>query len=267
MVDAPHVLVALKQAIRARRITYRALAGRLAMSESGVKKLFASGDCSIGRVLAICDAIGVSLEDLAREVEAAGGKPAALSPTQAAFFLQNPQCFYYLWELIANNFDPRAVAKIYGLDGHAQERYLIALQAQGCVRVAVNGAICGVNGFRHGVQLPHELAKVLFHSQQVALLERARSERKSADDNDPDSMASLGMARLRLRRDTVIELKKSLRTQAIELEQRSRRDVLTARPEDCIDVGLMTVLAPFKLADLISLARPRIKAVRRRRAA
>src|SRR6185369_16059177 len=108
MIESNQVLGAVKQALRARGVTYRQLGKLVKMSESGVKKLFATGDCSLGRLLEICEAVGVSLEDVARE--APRRDPVSFSATQEAFFLANPQCFYFLWDLMTHNFDAAAVA-------------------------------------------------------------------------------------------------------------------------------------------------------------
>jgi transcriptional regulator with XRE-family HTH domain len=78
VVDLPEILAALKRALKARGMTYRDLAKALSMSESGVKKWLTSKDCSLGRVLAACEAIGVSLEDLLRESAAPPGAPVDL---------------------------------------------------------------------------------------------------------------------------------------------------------------------------------------------
>src|SRR5262245_18477621 len=97
--ESARVLDAAKQALHARGLTYRSLAERLGMSESGVKKVFASGNCSLTRLVAICDAIGCSIADLTHVARLTPSKPARLTPAQEAFFAANPQCYYFLWEL------------------------------------------------------------------------------------------------------------------------------------------------------------------------
>ena len=266
MPEAAHILAHLKLTLKARRITYRQLGKSIGMTESGVKKLFSGGDCSLGRALGICDAIGVAFEDLVSASAARQRKPARLTAAQEDFFLANPQCFYYLLELVERSCDPSAVAAAHEIEAHAERAYLAALASQGCLRVLPSGTVRIADPFRSGIAVEGRVAQVILHAQQTALLEAARRARKSYDDGDRDSIASLGMGTMRLRRDTLVELKQMIRERGQELERRARREAVTTPPDQLVDVGLMTVLAPFKWADVISLQRPNIKrAVRSRR--
>jgi hypothetical protein len=62
-----------------------------------------------------------------------------------------------------------------------------------------------------------------------------------------------------LRREAVVELVRDLRERGVDLERRARRESVTARPEQLVDIGVMTVVAPFKWGDVVSLRKPRIK--------
>jgi hypothetical protein len=265
MTEPTRLIAAVKRVLRARGITYRRLSALIDMSESGVKKLFASGDCSVGRLVEICDAIGISLEAIAREADAAGGKPASLSPAQQAFFLANPSVFYFLWELRNHDFDVRAVAAIHDLDARSQRIFLTALEAHGIVRVLSDGTLRVAAGFRNGIQLPGRLAQVMFHPQQNALLAAARSTPKPPNHDNRAELGYLGMGTYRARRETVVEVIQALHKRGRELEHRAKRDALTARPEECVEIGVMTAIAPFKLADMVSLKNPKIRRARTRR--
>jgi hypothetical protein len=260
MIDTAQILGQLKHALRARRITYRRLGASIGMSESGVKKLFVVGDCSLGRLIDICDASGIAFEDLV--IAAAGRRaPARLTPAQEDFFIANPQCFYYLAELVERDADTAAVAAANRLDAAAERVYLTALERQGCLRVLASGAVRLADGFRDGIAIDGRVAQVILHAQQSALLEAARG---TAKNDDLESFAYLGMGTLRLRRDTLAELKRTIGERSTELERRARREAVTTPPAQLVDVGMMTVLAPFKWGDMISLERPRIQRAARR---
>lgn len=63
------LITALKAELKAAGITYAALAERLGMAESSVKRMFSSrGDLSLSRVDAVCRALGMDFADLARTV-------------------------------------------------------------------------------------------------------------------------------------------------------------------------------------------------------
>jgi DNA-binding Xre family transcriptional regulator len=271
MTESADVIAAVKKALKARRMTYAELAKPLGMSESGVKKLLAGGSCSLGRLLAICEAIGVSLEDLAREATAAprSGEVAVLTPKQEDFFLENPKFFFFLWELTGNDFDAAAVARAHGLDARALRVYLTTLQALGCVRVLRDGRVRDAQGFRKGLLMTHRLAQLTTRPQQDAMLRIARTPpSKGVDPGDPLSGRRpwvSGPSLLRLREDSVRELKETLRGLAMEFERRARREAAFAREEDCVDIGAMMVVAPFKLSDAVSLQDPVVKRRAKRR--
>jgi len=63
------LVTALKAELKASALTYAALAERLGMAESSVKRMFsASGDMPLSRIDAICRALNLDFADLARSV-------------------------------------------------------------------------------------------------------------------------------------------------------------------------------------------------------
>lgn len=61
------ILKALRAEARRAGFTYATIAGRLGTSESTVKRLFAGGDPSLGRLTALCAVLGITLQDLLRK--------------------------------------------------------------------------------------------------------------------------------------------------------------------------------------------------------
>ena len=64
MAETEHVLVALKQALRSRRMTYADVAGGLGMSEANVKRMFAAERITLDRIESICRLMDMGLSDL-----------------------------------------------------------------------------------------------------------------------------------------------------------------------------------------------------------
>jgi DNA-binding Xre family transcriptional regulator len=58
----------LKKELKAARMTYADLAGKLGMAESSVKRMLAKGDMPLSRIDAICRALKLDFADLARRV-------------------------------------------------------------------------------------------------------------------------------------------------------------------------------------------------------
>jgi len=62
------LVAVLKAELKARKITYAQLAGKLGLSESSVKRIFAQGDMPLSRVDDICRVLRLDFSDLARQV-------------------------------------------------------------------------------------------------------------------------------------------------------------------------------------------------------
>jgi len=75
------VLQVLRAELRAASITYKALAERIGMSESSVKRMFGQKDMTLSRLAQICSASGIPLEDVLRR--AADVQPHADTLTAA----------------------------------------------------------------------------------------------------------------------------------------------------------------------------------------
>jgi transcriptional regulator with XRE-family HTH domain len=63
-----HLVAALKDELKTAGMTYAALARKLGMAESSVKRMFARGDMPLTRVDAICAALKLDFAELARRV-------------------------------------------------------------------------------------------------------------------------------------------------------------------------------------------------------
>jgi DNA-binding Xre family transcriptional regulator len=85
------VLEVLRAELRAASITYKALAERIGMSESSVKRMFGQKDMSLSRLAQICKAAGIALEDVLRR--AADSKPHSdtLTLLQEKSLVANPR--------------------------------------------------------------------------------------------------------------------------------------------------------------------------------
>jgi DNA-binding Xre family transcriptional regulator len=66
MSSPEQVLDVLRAELRAANITYKALAERIGMSESSVKRMFGQKDMTLSRLAQICQATGIALEDVLR---------------------------------------------------------------------------------------------------------------------------------------------------------------------------------------------------------
>jgi DNA-binding Xre family transcriptional regulator len=74
------LVLALKQELKAARMTYADLARKLGMAESSVKRMLAKGDMALSRIDAICRALKLDFAELARRV--ADAQPLLAELTQ-----------------------------------------------------------------------------------------------------------------------------------------------------------------------------------------
>lgn len=82
MSQIPAVCDILKRLLRERRLTYRELAGRLAMSEANVKRMFSQRTMSLERLEAICATLELSLAELFAIVDSDERSITQLTPEQ-----------------------------------------------------------------------------------------------------------------------------------------------------------------------------------------
>lgn len=79
----------LKRELRARNITYAAVAKRLGMSEASVKRMFSQKEFTLSRLDAICEVAGMEFSDLARSLAASDAVISQLSYEQEKEFVDN----------------------------------------------------------------------------------------------------------------------------------------------------------------------------------
>ena len=76
------LVTVLKKELKAARMTYAGLAGKLGMAESSVKRMLARGDMPLSRIDAICRALKLDFAELARQVADTQPLLAELSESQ-----------------------------------------------------------------------------------------------------------------------------------------------------------------------------------------
>ncbi|HEX6317847.1 MAG TPA: helix-turn-helix transcriptional regulator [Burkholderiales bacterium] len=79
----------LKRELRARNITYAAVAKRLGMSEASVKRMFSRKEFTLSRLDAICEVAGMEFSDLARGLAAQDAVISQLTYEQEKEFVEN----------------------------------------------------------------------------------------------------------------------------------------------------------------------------------
>lgn len=90
MSQIPTICDTLKALLRERGITYRELAGALAMSEANVKRMFSQCSLSLARLEDICAVLQLTLHDFFLLSDSAEAKVTQLSPEQEQHLVDCP---------------------------------------------------------------------------------------------------------------------------------------------------------------------------------
>lgn len=116
----------LKRQLKARRVTYAALAVRLGLSESSVKRMFAKRSLSLQRLEQICNALGLEISDLVEAVDAQRGYLTEPTPEQEQALLADPKLLLMTYLLI-NGWSLEAITEHYRIEPDEAERLLLRL--------------------------------------------------------------------------------------------------------------------------------------------
>lgn len=93
MSQSSAVITTLKQALKAKRLTYADIAHQLEMSEANIKRLFACERFTLDRLESICRLIDMELSDLFQLHEASQQRISQLSKEQELELMEDTQLF------------------------------------------------------------------------------------------------------------------------------------------------------------------------------
>lgn len=122
--NSDYYLSILKSQTRERGFTYSQLGERLNLSEAGVKKMFQTGDASLSRILAICDALDMRFEHL---IEIANHRPieeVEFDKEQQNFFTKNPSYFFFYLKLVYEGESAEKIKEEFNLSDRSVWKYL-----------------------------------------------------------------------------------------------------------------------------------------------
>ena len=91
MSELTQLFATLKRLLKARGLTYRDLAGPLALSEASVKRVFASGNLSLDRLATLCELLGLSLAELTAQAAADVPRVRQLTEAQEQDLVSDPR--------------------------------------------------------------------------------------------------------------------------------------------------------------------------------
>ena len=235
----------LKTVLKARRMTYAALAELLGLSEPTIKRIFAERDCRLSRMNEICAALGLTLDDLMAEANRIDVQPTRLTGRQEAQLAEDRPAFN-LFLLLLDGMTIETIKDQYQLGKARIFKLGMKLEKIGLAEVMPG------NHIRLTVQGPVEFRRDgPLHQALVAL--NMAFLRSTYLARDTEHSAYLTQTR-RMTQKTAQHILARFRDVQIELSNLARRDQLT-QPENSLQsfkIGI--ALSPIVFSELLSLA-------------
>jgi transcriptional regulator with XRE-family HTH domain len=146
--DTNSLLDALKRALKARGLTYHNVAVALGVSEPTVKRMMAQGNLKVERLLALCEAIGIELEELAHAARKQRATVAQLSRAQETALLKKPRLLS-LFHLLLNNWTVDEILHRFAIEAPECQQLLSQLDRLKLINLA--------QGNRVKLQIPRQV--------------------------------------------------------------------------------------------------------------
>lgn len=131
------VFETLKGALRARNLTYADLAERIGCSEPTIKRIFANRDTKLSRLVEICDALDLRLDDIVAQAKRTDPSPVELSDQVELQLSEDPSAFH-LFLLLREGLTAVEIAEQFDLTGDAVFNVGMRLERMGLVEVQKN---------------------------------------------------------------------------------------------------------------------------------
>lgn len=141
------LFVLLKQALKAKGMTYAQLAEGLGISELSVKRLFRDQDCKLSRLLAICDCIGMNIDELF-SMQKRLGDSASFLPLEMEQALSNDLQLFLVFILLVSNVSLKEIQALINVDEPAFYLLTRRLEKMGLIELTTGSS------FKFVVSLP-----------------------------------------------------------------------------------------------------------------
>lgn len=136
-----NVIRAVKQALAERGLTYKDLAYRMGMSESGIKKVMGGQDISLYRLEQICDLCEISFIEVLQSAHQDKISDVFLSFEQEQFLLRNPKIFRFYWKIRIDQMSQADFRKTYRVSITETQRWVASLEKVGLLKVGKRGQV------------------------------------------------------------------------------------------------------------------------------
>jgi len=134
MAEADQLVSTIKKQLKSQGMTYRDVAQALKLSEPSVKRLFASGRFTVGRLVQVANLLGYTLAELSREAQAAQPRISTLTETQEREVVSDPKLLVVA-VCALNHWTMEEIVQTYRIDPPECIKYLLRLDKLGIIEL------------------------------------------------------------------------------------------------------------------------------------
>lgn len=230
----------LRKALKTRNITYKDIALKLDMSESGVKKMLTANDIGYNKLSSILDILDLQLQDIVPLVSKPHKK---LSEEQEKFFLKSPQHFNFFIQLqhykmnleVMKNANNK-ISKVKILQFLDDlERIKIIKQVDGKIYSLLE------NGFRVSKDFNE-----YFRTKYDVVIKRLNK----IENGQWKSWMYEGFGTFSLSHNSALELRNQIQFLFEEFSNRSDREKKICEPKDLVNTGTLFLNIPLRIHDI-----------------
>jgi DNA-binding Xre family transcriptional regulator len=143
----------LKKSLKSKRISYKKLSENLTFSEGTLKNIFHSHNCSIDRIVEICNVIDISFTDLVQMASREKESEFSLSWEQEEAFALSPYLYYFFRAHFFEKLDLNALKSKYKLSDASITRYFMELEKIGLLDLHPNNKVkYHISGRQHWIE-------------------------------------------------------------------------------------------------------------------
>ncbi|GEM_PF-2664844 len=233
----------LRNVLKTRNITYKDIALKMEMSESGVKKMLTANDISYNKLTSILDLLELKLEDLT---------PLAIKPykklseEQERFFIKNPKHFNFFIQLHHYKMKSENLMKANSkLSKAKMSKFLDDLEKIKIIR-QLDGKMHSLleDGF-----ITSEYFNTRYRTNYGVVIEKLND----IESGQWKSWMFEGFGTFSLSHNSALELRNQLQSLFDEFSNRSEREKKFYESKDLVDIGTLLLNIPMKIQDVFPI--------------
>jgi len=163
----------LKNNLKSRGITYKALGAKWQLSEASVKRLMNGSDLSLGRIEEACELMKISFSELMKLVPFdAEAIDQLLKPEHEAEFAGNLK-FFHFWNLISDGQSLKQIEKKYQISANEVQKFLLHLDRMQLIELQPKNKFKVLQGNRKLLRKDGPMGAILLQQAKTSFLDHS----------------------------------------------------------------------------------------------